>query len=197
MFSSSVSTMAEHGGASADVFAVLGLAPGAAAREVHVARRRLAKAEHPDVGGSEERMRRINEAADAALEMLARRSAATGRPERRPGRGSDAEPDAWPVCRDHPSFVVEALPVEAFEALRIVASWLGDVVDDDPPYSLEMVFADPPGIWCRLDLVPDAGSSTVSVTASGDAGSPTPDVESIRDVLIDALNRLDWSMLDD
>ncbi|MEY2960081.1 MAG: hypothetical protein RLZZ01_2649 [Actinomycetota bacterium] len=175
-----------------EAFAVLGLPVTASEDEVRAARRRLAKAAHPDVGGSEDRMRLVNEAADTALAAIATRSAG-----RRP-----VEPPPNPIRRDHPSFVVEALPAETFEALRIVAANLGRIVDDDPPYCLEMIFDEmvfdemvfdvPPETWCRLDLVPDAGSSTVSVSTAGSANIA---VEWVRDVLIDELNRLDWSML--
>ena len=98
--------------------------------------------------------------------------------------------------RDHPSFTVEALPAEAFEALLVVASWLGDLVDDDPPYGLEVALTEPMGGWCRLDLVPDAGASTVSVAVAGAPGHPVPSVEAVRDAFVDGLNRLDWGSLD-
>ncbi|MGA1052202.1 MAG: hypothetical protein ACO4AY_00500 [Ilumatobacteraceae bacterium] len=168
--------------AHVDALAVLGLAATATEQEVRAARRRLAKTAHPDVGGVDDHMRLINEAADVVLAAIAART----------GRRTPPDRDSSTLRRDHPSFVVEALPAETFEALRLVATCLGEVVDDDPPYCLEMVFADPPGIWCRLDLVPDAGASTVSVTASG---SPMPDLDSVRDALVDELNRLDWSAL--
>ena len=89
------------------------------------------------------------------------------------------------LSRDVPSFTVEALPVETFEGLLVVASWLGEVLDDDPPYRLDVHLHDPVECWCRLDVVPDAGSSTVSLTVawmaaagaghrrSATSGSPT------------------------
>ena len=52
----------------------------------------------------------------------------------------------------------------AFEALLIVTSWIGEVVVDEPPSQLDVVILDPLRCWCRLDLVPDAGASTVSLT---------------------------------
>ncbi len=86
----------------------------------------------------------------------------------------------------------EALPVEAFEGLVLAAAELGELADDDPPYLLEVLMAAPPA-WCRLELVPDAGSSTVSITTARLPGHPTPDVYDVRDVWIGALNRLDWA----
>lgn len=98
--------------------------------------------------------------------------------------------------RDHPSFTIEALPAEAFEALLVVASWMGDLIDDEPPYALELALTEPIGGWCRLDLVPDAGASTVSVSVAGAAGHPVPSVDAVRDAFVDGLNQLDWSSLD-
>ena len=73
----------------------------------------------------------------------------------------------------------------------MAAAELGELVDDDPPYVLEVSMDTPPA-WCRLELVPDAGATTVSITTARTPGHPTPDVYDVRDVWIDALNRLDW-----
>lgn len=184
-----------------DPFQVLGLTPGASARDVQDARRRLAKAAHPDAGGSVEEMQRLNDAADAALAAIAAPSTTASTPSsttastRRPPR-APRQPAGGPVRRDHPSFTVEALPVETFEALVVVASWLGDLIDDDPPYALELALTEPLGGWCRLDLVPDAGASTVSVTVAGAPGHPTPSVDEVRDAFVAGLNRLDWTSLE-
>ena len=50
-----------------DPFSTLGLGPDASSEEIRAARRRLAKVNHPDQGGDQGAMQRINEAADAAL----------------------------------------------------------------------------------------------------------------------------------
>ena len=83
--------------------------------------------------------------------------------------------------RDDPSFVIEALPAEAFEALLIVANWMGEVMVDDPPYLLEAHLYDPAECWCRLELLPEAGASTVMLTVvarggrrAADRGGPRP-----------------------
>lgn len=94
------------------------------------------------------------------------------------------------MAHDHPSFVVDALPVEAFEALLIVTSWIGEVLVDEPPYLLDVHLYEPSECWCRLELVPDAGASTVSITVAGTGGAPAPDVESVRDVWVANLNQL-------
>ena len=144
---------------------LLGLAPGASADEIHAARRRLAKQVHPDAGGDPAAMQAINAAADAALRATP--APATVR---------------WPqrVHVDHPSFVVEALPAEAFEWLLVATAELGELIDDDPPYRLEAALAEPTA-WCRLTLVPDAGASTVSIESDIDP-------ETVRDLYIAALN---------
>ena len=88
---------------------------------------------------------------------------------------------------------VSLLPVEAFEGLLVVASWLGDLVDDEPPYLLEVALSEPVGAWCRLDIVPDAGASTVSIAVGGDPRPPS--IEGLRDAFVEGLNRLDWESL--
>lgn len=184
----------------ADPFATLGLGPEATGDEIRAARRRLAKSNHPDQGGDQAAMQRINEAADAALLTVdAGVAAATppGTDEPDPaGRSDDRKQPAGGhlsgMARDMPSFTVEALPVETFEAMLVVACWLGEVLDDDPPYRLETYLYEPFDCWCRLDVVPDAGASTVSITVAGIDGAPTPDVVAVRDAWVANLNAVDW-----
>ena len=52
----------------------LGLLPGATAEEVRVARRALARREHPDAGGRHDTMVAINAATDTVLAWLSRRA---------------------------------------------------------------------------------------------------------------------------
>ena len=190
----------------ADPFAVLGLTRAASLDEVRGARRRLAFDLHPDRGGDASAMQDLNAAFDACVAHL------TGRrplPDTEPPAPSAAPAPAPPsrsgrrpaprgrrgfVDHDAPSFTIDALPAEAFEALLVVASWIGEVLDDDPPYVLECHLHEPAPCWCRLDLVPDAGGSTVSliVAAVGDEPVPLdPDfVERVRDVWVEQLNQL-------
>ncbi len=184
-----------------DPFATLGLGRDASSDEIRAARRRLAKAHHPDQGGDPADMQRINEAADEALLAVhsgvddeAMESDADGSTAGRPDRNRMSRPDGplWGIARDAPSFTVEALPVETFEAMLVVASWLGEVLDDDPPYRLDTSLNEPFDCWCRLDVVPDAGASTVSVTIAAVDGAPLPDVISVRDAWISNLNAIDW-----
>lgn len=104
-----------------------------------------------------------------------------------------ADADGHRVAGDVPSFTVEALPVETFEALLTAVDQLGTVLDDDPPYRLDVFLSGPPACWCRLEIVPDAGASTVSLLVGSIDGGALPSTEAVRDKWIDALNGLDWS----
>ncbi len=179
----------------ADPRRLLGLTDDAGADEVHAARRRLAKRSHPDVdGGDAESMRQLNEAADVVLQDLG--TALEGEvPTSRP----DASPEPVPARRppsglrvdsDSASFVIEALPAVAFEALLVVTSWIGEVVVDEPPYQLDVLLLDPLRCWCRLDLVPDAGSSTISLTIAALPDELLPDIDDVRDLWVHSLNNL-------
>lgn len=178
----------------ADPFTLLGIDSDADAAAIHEARRTLAKQRHPDAGGSVAAMQELNAAVDAALAAIARQTGsptATPADRSRNGRSRRPAPPSGGVRHDHPSFTIEALPAEAFEGLLVAASELGEVAEDDPPYLLEVLLSVPPA-WCRLELVPDAGASTVSITTARIPGHPTPDVDAVRDTWIRALNRLDW-----
>jgi DnaJ domain len=174
-----------------DPFAVLGVAPGATAEELRLARRRLALRLHPDrAGGDAEAMRQLNTAFDQAM---AERTAEA----REGGRGPSADVSPAPPRRatsrlvhDVASFTIEALPAEAFEALLVVSTWLGEVLVDEPPYQLDVALAEPFDCWCRLDLVPDAGASTVSLTIAALPDEPLPDIDDVRDLWVESLNRL-------
>jgi hypothetical protein len=111
-----------------------------------------------------------------------------------PDVGGSAPAMIWRF--DHPSFTVEALPAATFEALLVVAAWLGETIDDDPPYRLDVELAEPLPAWCRLDLVPDAGATTVSVTVGVDRNVGEPDVDLVRDAWVNGLNSLDWAEID-
>lgn len=190
---------------SDDPFAVLGLARDASLDDVRAARRRLAFDVHPDrAGGDAAAMQRVNAAFEACVAHL------TGRrpldppvpPEPTTTYRTPAPPQPADAGRrvrrprhvehDAPSFTVDALPAETFEALLVVLSWIGEVLDDDPPYVLECHLVEPAPCWCRLEIVPDAGGSTVSITVAGtDSVPPEPGfVEQVRDVWVEQLNQL-------
>jgi hypothetical protein len=177
-----------------DPFAVLGLDRDATLADVRAARRRLAFDRHPDRGGNAEAMRDLNAAFDAAVaHVTGRRRIETAEPAPAapaphvPSRPPTRRP-AGRVQHDVPSFVIDALPAEAFEALLVVTSWIGEVLVDDPPYVLEVHLYEPVECWCRLDLVPDAGASTVSLTVAGVGDTPPPLLDDVRDVWVHQLN---------
>jgi hypothetical protein len=181
--------------AARDPFEVLSLPRNASVAEVAAARRRLARSLHPDRGGDASAMQEVNRAADEALGLIATRSDA--------GHGwPDDWADAQPSCVEMPSFVVEALPVVTHAALMQVAAQMGSVIDDDPPYLLEVIMTEglAVALWCRLEVLPEAGSSSVGISVAPDAmasadRSEAVDLEWVRDLWIAGLNDLEWSDL--
>jgi hypothetical protein len=178
-----------------DPFAVLGVEPGASVEELRAARRRIAMRLHPDhAGGDTEAMRRLNTAFDAAIaEHVARSGHEGGSPPNRFREESvPAPPRRAPthIVHDVASFTIEALPAEAFEALLVVSTWIGEVLVDDPPYQLDVVLEEPYACWCRLELLPDAGATTVSLTLAGTAVTAPPDIDDVRDLWVANLNQL-------
>lgn len=193
--------MTDRGTATGDdPFAVLGLPWTATLDQVRDARRRLALDTHPDRGGDLAAMQRVNAAFDACVGHVTHRrplveprpasAAASPPPPSRPARHRRPVHRAAHVEQDAPSFTVDALPAEAFEAMLVVAAWIGEVLDDDPPYVLECHLHEPAMCWCRLDLVPDAGGSTVSLTVVTPAEAEPVSAEVVRDLWVDQLNRL-------
>jgi hypothetical protein len=164
-----------------DPFAILGVGRDASLAELRSARRRLAVEFHPDHGGDPAVMGEINVAFEAAVaHVTGNHQLIVVEPPRR----------SYGVQHDAPSFTIDVLPAEAYEALLVVTSWIGEVLIDDPPYVLEVHLDEPAPCWCRLDLVPDAGATTVTLTVASVGDRPAPDVESVRDTWVANLNRL-------
>ncbi len=175
-------------------FEVLGVTSGASLEELAVARRRLARELHPDRGGDQAAMQAVNAAYDEAVRLASeppRPPAAAPDPPTAPQRHA-RRVSPHGVQYDNPSFTVEVLPAEAFEALLVVTSWIGEVLVDDPPYVLEVHLHDPAPCWCRLDLVPDAGATTVSLTVARVGDEPAPDIDLVRDTWVAGLNQPIW-----
>ena len=175
------------------------MARSATLAELSAARRRLAQSLHPDHGGDAGAMQALNAAYEEAVRQLAVAGAPVPEPAATPATAAHPESTTARRGRRHslrgvqhdaPSFTIDVLPVDAFEALLVVTSWMGDVLVDDPPYLLEVFLHDPSPCWCRLDLVPDAGATTVSLTVAALEGNPAPDIESVRDEWVANLNRL-------
>lgn len=166
-----------------DPFRVLGVEPGSDELSIRRAFRALAMVEHPDRGGDPGRMMQLTEAYTSALAAAA---------------SERADSDDSPVVRsraerDASSFTVDVLPVVAHDALLLVAASLGDIAEDDPPYLLEFLIREGGGTWVRCELVPDAGSTTVSVSVSPVGEEPLVRCEEVRDVIVAELNSLDWA----
>lgn len=161
---------------------ILGVDASATDSDVRRARRRLAGRLHPDVGGDAQRMALVNEAV---------RVLATSEPNDHVGpvrstsapEHEHATVDDTTLGVDRPSFVIDVLPAEAFEVLVLAARELGEIVDDDPPYLLDVHLTDHG--FCRLEIVPDAGSSTVSVLTE-----PTTSAERIGALFVRTVNDL-------
>ena len=186
-----------------DPWTVLGLRATATLDEVRAARRRLAKERHPDLGGDPASMRELNAAFDGAVRAILRPAespsgSASGAAEpagspvatHQDPANRDRPRRRLPVEHDTPSFTIDVLPVDAFEALLIVAGWVGEVLVDDPPYLLDVHLHDPSPCWCRLELLPEAGGTTVNLTVASVGRDLAPSVEAVRDVWVDQLNRL-------
>lgn len=174
-------------------YLILGVSREATRDDIVAARRRLARALHPDAGGSHVEMARVNEAFRVLLAVRAERS--TDKVSLTDDVDSSSAVDvdslrhrSGRVFRDAPSFVVNSLPVEAFEVLLVAAAILGEVVDEDPPYLLEVLVRDPGPLWCRFELFPDAGSTTVNLSCDVEPGYRVYSVEEIRDLWIATIN---------
>jgi hypothetical protein len=176
-----------------DPFATLGLTNSASAADVRCARRDLARSLHPDAGGDAAAMQEVNAAAAEALRIIA--TPEVTEDIQTPAATTPHETEWTATTRDFPSFTIEALPAEAFEALLVAVAELGEVEDDDPPYELRTLLSDPLACWCQLDVVPDAAASSVSVSIAPTEGRPLPALIDVRNAWIVALNGLDWSAL--
>jgi hypothetical protein len=197
-------------GDGADPFEVLGVPWDAPVRQLRDARRRLAKQLHPDCGGDGAAMQSVNAAFETAVAHATGRRVLTrpGEADVSTATGDDAEAERessddggtagqrrarrmhYGVQRDDPSFTLNVLPVEAYEVLLVVSATIGESVTDDPPYVLETLIAEPLRCWCRLDLVPDAGGTTVTLTVARAGDTAAPHIDDVRDLWVAELNQL-------
>lgn len=173
-------------------FVVLGVDESATEQDLRQAWRHLAVRAHPDAGGSHEQMTQLNQALHLCLIQVRERAQQiepikkTLRPVRRR------------IAQEMSSFTVNVLPVECWHALEIVAATCGPTIAAEPPYLLEFFLQDSPlenaiQSWCRCDLVPEAGSTTVHVTVGSADELSAPELDNVRDFLVAELNELDWS----
>jgi hypothetical protein len=193
-----------------DPFKALGVTRDATLDEIRAAWKMQARSHHPDTGGTVQDMQHLNEALRLAVMELKKAAAGT----QSNGDTADARDDFTTVkssshnnqrdtrrtrqrvrrvSRDVSSFTVECLPVETFEALLIAISWYGEVVLEESPYLVEAILTDPCQCWVRLDIVPEAGASMVSVIVATYDGAVEVLSDHIRDLFVTALNELDWN----
>ncbi len=171
-------------------YQLLGVTRSSTVSEIVAARRVLAREFHPDRGGDPQHMALINLACDAIIasrgeqssEPLSTNKSQTSVP------GPPARVVVTKFSVDRPSFTINALPVVAYEVLLLAARVLGDVSSDEPPYLLEVQLEDPPLTWCQLEIVPDAGSSSVSFVLDKET-----DTQEIRDLWVRTINEIGFS----
>ena len=166
---------------------MLSVERGASADEIRRAWRERARTVHPDVGGTDAAMQELNEALHSALAYVDVVSIAT----------VSSSPLLVRRERDVSSFTVDVLPSECFEALLIVAGISGAISHEEPPYQLEFSLhdSDVTGAlngWCRCDLVPEAGATTVSLLVGTETSAEGISVEEVRDYLVANLNAIEW-----
>lgn len=179
-------------------FDVLGVSPGSSPEVIRSAWRQLAKESHPDAGGDEVGMVRLNEALALALADVNINPADTqnwGTVQPSTPRLHTTEEKIHRMRHDVSSFTLNVLPVESFEFLEIVANISGSLIETDCPYLVEFSLenlgddfslAD----WCRCELVPEAGGTMVHLTVGGLGVNSSLDVEVIRDQLIRCINEI-------
>jgi hypothetical protein len=169
-----------------DPFLMLSVNRTATPEEIRRAWRDKARTAHPDAGGSDLAMQELNEALRKALELVGTSKIFKAVSPVLTRRESDVS-----------SFTVDALPAECFEALLVVAGICGAISHDEAPYQLEFSLhdAEVEGFlhgWCRCDLVPEAGATTVSLLVDTDEVSQGVSVEEVRDYLVANLNAIEW-----
>lgn len=162
-------------------YELLGVSRESTPYEIVAARRILAREFHPDRGGDPQHMALINLAFDAIMASLTK-------PFLESPKIDETTITPCEVSRfvvDRPSFTINALPVVAYEVILLAARILGDVSSDEPPYLLEVQLVDPPLTWCRIEIVPDAGSSTVSFIVDREVNTLE-----IRDLWVQTINEI-------
>jgi len=103
-----------------------------------------------------------------------------------PGRVGD---EPRPQSLGDAAFSVGLLPVEAFEALVLVARCLGEVLVVDEPYLIE-AYLEEPSTFYHLSLAPEAGGSEVTVDLVAPDSGVLPPIGAVRDLLADELATL-------
>lgn len=179
-----------------EAFRLLGVDPGSSKSIIRSAWRTLSTVHHPDAGGTNESMVRLNLALEIALVWS---GAVDSSAKEKTDVATDVSPlgNAPRMTRDASSFTVNVLPVECWMALEVVAAMCGPTIHDDPPYLLEFLLHDSSlpasrNAWCRCECVPEAGATTVHLTVGATRGADIPLLEDVRDYLVEQFNLIDW-----
>jgi hypothetical protein len=90
------------------------------------------------------------------------------------------------------AFVVELPVPSTFEALLVVTSWIGEVASEEAPDALDVLLNDPSPCWCRLELLPEGRSTSVSMLIAPTSDDPPPPLTAVRDLWISCLNQLSY-----
>lgn len=165
-----------------DARRVLGVGPDATADDVRRARRRLARALHPDLhdertrADAERRMALVNRAYDELRHQP---------PVPPPARSADVDADDLAPA----AFAVEAEAVDAFEATLLAAVNLGDVVRAEEPHLLAVLLDEPGPCQCLLELVPTNAGTTVSIELAPRHFGTCPPAHAVRDAFVDEIRR--------
>ena len=165
-----------------DQRSVLGVGPDASLEDLRRARRRLAKALHPDLHDG------------AGRDEAERRMALVNRAYDELRRGAGPPPPAAPAPPERAewaeaAFAIEALPVDVFEATLLAAVNLGDVIRAEEPYLLAVLLDHPGPCLCLLELAPDAGATTVTIELAPRHFGTAPTPAAVRDALVGEIRR--------
>ena len=72
----------------------------------------------------------------------------------------------------------------------VVAASFGEVIVTNAPNMIECLLEEPLRCWCRLDLVPEGESTSVSLIVESYDDLPAPDIDTVRDAWVANLNQL-------
>lgn len=176
-----------------DPFFILGISHDASIETIRQAWRDKSRHSHPDAGGSHEESVKLNQALRDALVEVKNRQVLKSQNESQQQSFSPTRK----LMRDTSSFTIDVLPVECWHPMEVVAGCSGSLLAEEPPYLIEFTLHDsgiPDSVeaWCRCDLVPEAGGTTVHITV-GSYGLHVPPIEVVRDFLVSSLNEIDWT----
>ena len=153
--------------------AFLGVEPGYNEGHLATARRRALLRHHPDHGGTREALEQVHLATELLFRALKVELPADDRVR---------------FVRDCPSFTINVLPVDAFELLVLASANMdAEIIDEEPPYMLEVMLRTPTTAWCRCDVVPEVGGSIVTLSTEAMVDRS---IEDIRDLWVESINEL-------